>query len=142
MHDVETVVIGVITARLSRADAADLLAPDADLDGIRTRLTELRDRRDGLAAMLSDGLLSESAVREQAVRLGEQIDVLQREQREATGADPLAAVIATEDVAATLESLGIRTLRAVINAVMVVRILLVRKGVRFAPRHVDIEWMR
>lgn len=139
LADVDEVVMRTITARLARPDAVDLLTPDADLDGMRARVTALRARRDGLAALLADGLLTETAVREQATRLGQQIDDLEREQRQATGADPLAAVVNAADPAAALQALDIRTLRAVIDTLAVVRILPVGKGVRFAPVHVQIE---
>ena len=140
LDDVDELVMGIITERVSRPDAVDLLTPDVDLDAIRARLTELRARRDALAALLGDGLLSESAVREQAVRLGRQIDDLEREQRDATGADPLSAVVHSGDVVAALDALDIRALRAVTNALLVVRILPLGKGFRFRPESVDIAW--
>jgi site-specific DNA recombinase len=63
LRDVDEVVEAAVIARLSRSDAADLFAPDVDLDALRARVTELRERRDGLAGLLADGLLSPAVVR-------------------------------------------------------------------------------
>lgn len=139
---VDEVVMGVLVARLSRPDAAALFVEDVDLDRLRNDRDELRVRRDGLARLLSDGLMTEEAVREEAKRLTDKIDALTRQVAEATGTDDVAAVVASDDVAAALARLTFRRLRAVIDAVAVVRILPAGKGVRFDPAQVDVDWKR
>ncbi len=137
---VDEVVMGVLVARLSRSDAVDLLQRDVDLDGIRERVVELRMRRDGLASLLADGLLTAEAVRTQARRLTDEIGELERQVSAATGTSPLARVLDSTDVAATLDRLPLLDLRDVLRSLMTVRIMPAGKGVRFDPEHVSIEW--
>lgn len=137
---VDEVVLATIAARLSRPDAAALLSADTDVAALREQVTELRHRRDGLAALLADGLLGADAVKVQAKRLGEQIGKLEREIDAATGASPLAEVIGSEDVRARLDGLPLLTVREVIRTLCDVVILPAGKGVRFSPDQVRIEW--
>jgi len=137
---VDEVVMAAITARLSRADAAGLLDRDVDIDELRGRVVELRERRDGLASLLADGLLTPGAVRTQAQRLTDQISDLERAIEAAIGTSPLARVVDSGEVAATLERLTLLEMRKVIRELMDVRILPAGKGVRFNPEHVAIRW--
>ena len=137
---VDEVVEAAVVARLSRRDAVDLLAPDVDLDALRGRATELRARRDGLAALLADGLLSPAATRDQAGKLTGQISELEREIMAATGDGPLTQVVGADDVAATWAGLPLLAKREIIDTLMTVTILPAGKGVTFDPEHVHIDW--
>lgn len=137
---VDELVMGVLVGRLSRSDAVDLLQRDVDLDGIRERLVELRSRRDGLASLLADGLLTSTAVRTQAGRLTAEIGDLERQVEAATGTSPLVRVLDSTDVAAALDRLPLLDLRDVLRSLLTVRIMPAGKGVRFDPEHVRIEW--
>ncbi len=140
MDLVDEVVMGVLTGRLSRADAAGLLDADVDTDKLRERLSDLRGRRDGLAQLLGEGLLSAGAVRAQAEKLTSELDAVELDLQAATGSSPLAAVVNAGDVVAALDRLSLVELRTVIDTLMTVRILPAGKGVRFDPEHVRIEW--
>lgn len=137
---VDEVVQGVLLARLTRPDAAGLLDVDVDVDELRERVVDLRKRRDGLAALLADGLLTPESVRAQAERLAAQISDLERQIETATGASPLARVLDSDDVEAALARLSLLQVREILRTLMTVRILPVGKGVRFQPEHVAIEW--
>jgi len=138
---VDEVVMAAVVARLSRPDAAGLLDRDVDLDELRGRVVDLRERRDGLASLLADGLLTPAAVRTQAQRLTDQISDLERQIEAAIGTSPLARVIDSGDVDLALGGLSLLEVREVIRALTeVVRILPAGKGVRFNPEHVQIEW--
>ncbi|MDR6862155.1 recombinase family protein [Phycicoccus sp. 3266] len=137
---VDAVVMGVLVERLSRPDALDLLATDVDVTDLREKVVDARQRRDALAGMLADGLLSPDAARTQARRLTDLIDQLERQIADATGADPLAVLAQASDVAAAVERMSLRELREAIRTLMNVRILPSGKGVRFDPRHVALEW--
>lgn len=139
---VDEVVMGVLLERLSRPDALSLLDTDADLDGLRAQVGELRERRDSLASLLADGLLTAGAVREQAKKLAGQIDDLERQLLQASGDDPVANLAQAGDVAAALDALSIRQKREVIRSLMTVRILPAGKGIRFTPEQVLVEWQR
>ncbi len=137
---VDEVVRGVLGARLALPDALSLLDDDADLDGIRSRLVELRSRRDGLAALLADGLLTPESVRTQAGKLSTQIDEHERTLRAATSATPMSRLLGSDDVAEALNRLTVRDLREVIRALMTVRIMPQGKGMPFDPETVRVEW--
>lgn len=141
MDRVDHEVLSLLVARLSRPDASLLLSPDVDLDGLRAQVVELRDRRDGLAAMLAEGLLTAEAVRVQAQRLTGQIDGLERAIAAATGSSPLAAVVGVEDVAEALSDLPLLELREILRTLMRVRILPAGKGVRFSRDQVEVTWL-
>lgn len=137
---VDELVMGVVVARLSRPDAALLLNRDVDLDELRERVVDLRDRRDGLAALLADGLLTPEAVRVQAQRLTDQISDHERQMQAVTGVSPLARVIDSADVLAALTQLTLLETRKVIRELVDVRILPAGRGARFSPEQVDFQW--
>jgi hypothetical protein len=137
---VDEVVLGVVAERLSRPDAARLLSPEVDVTTLQGQADELRRRRDGLAALLADGLLGVEAAREQARKLSDRIGELEREIDAATGHSPLVGVIGAEDVRATLEALPLPRLREIVRTLCDVVILPAGKGVRFSPDQVRIDW--
>jgi site-specific DNA recombinase len=139
---VDEVVLNAVTARLSRPDAARLLDKDVDVTTLRETVVEIRERRDGLAALLADGLLTPGAVRVQAGRLSQQIDGLERQIDTATGDNPLADVMDSADISVALAALPLLKLRDVIRSLMEVTILPAGKGVRFTPEQVAINWVR
>lgn len=137
---VDALVEGVILARLARPDASSLLSAEVDVLALAREADTLRDRRDGLAAMLAEGLMSEGAVREQARKLQSRINELAGQVDAATSTSPLAPLVGTEDVRAAWEGLTVLHRRAVIDALMIVWIEAAGKGARFTPEQVRIEW--
>ncbi|MDQ2757176.1 MAG: recombinase family protein [Actinomycetota bacterium] len=137
---VDEVVMGVLIARLRRPDALSLIDSDVDLDAVRVQLVGLRERRDGLASLLADGLLSPDAVRTQAQKLKLEIDALERTMMDESGSEPLARLAHAEDVAKVVDRMPLRDVREVIRSLMTVRILPAGKGIRFSPEQVAIEW--
>jgi site-specific DNA recombinase len=140
LEPVDEVVLAAVVARLSRSDASGLLDRDVDVEALREAVTDLRGRRDGLASLLADGLLTPAAVRTQAQRLTDQISDLERQIEAAVGTSPLCRVIDSGDVAATLDRMTLLDVREVIKELMAVRILPAGKGVRFDPEHIEITW--
>jgi DNA invertase Pin-like site-specific DNA recombinase len=139
---VDDVVIAVLIERLSQPDAIDLLDSDIDVTPLREQVVELRDRRDGLASLLADGLLTAEAVRAQASKLTALIDGLERHIQAATGTDPLARLTQAVDVVNAVQRMSLRDLREAIRALMTVRILPAGKGIRFDPEQVHMEWKK
>lgn len=140
LEDVDTVVMATVVGRLVQPDASAAFAKGEDLDTLRAHAEDLRKRRDGLASMLGEGLLSAEAVREQALKLAPEIDAAERAVAQATGTDPLLQILAAKDREAALRALTIKGRRRIIDTLATVRILPVGKGVRFAPEHVEITW--
>lgn len=137
---VDEVVEAVIVARLSLPDAASLFVEDEDVPALRSECAELRGRRDDLAALLADGLLSASAVRERSAGLTRQINDLEDRISRVLGESPVTALADAEDVGAAWESLSLRSRKQVVDLLMTVTILPAGKGVRFSPEQVRIEW--
>lgn len=137
---VDAVVDGVVVRRLSRPDAGDLFSTTQDSTALRSKAVDLRARRDALASMLADGLLSAAAVREQAGRLSAELHVVENALDAMDSFNPAAAIIAADDVAAAWEAQTLGAQRQIIRALMDVTLLPAGKGVRFAPEQVKIEW--
>ena len=139
---VDEVVTDVLIRRLSQADAAGLLAPETDLDALRAEKVELEQRRDGLARLLRKGLLSESAVEEQATDLTRQLTEVESRIAAALGDSPAAGLVEAEDVAAAWEAMDVRARKDAIDALFTVTILPAGKGQRFTEEQVRIDWRR
>lgn len=137
---VDAVVNAVLVARLSSPDAAKLFTSTDDSAALRARATDLRDRRDALAAMLADGLLSAAAVREQAGRIGAELHGVEAALAAMDTLNPTAAIIAADDVAAAWEAQPLGVRRQIIRALITVTLKPAGKGVRFSPDQVQIEW--
>ncbi|MDP9394604.1 MAG: recombinase family protein [Actinomycetota bacterium] len=137
---VDEVVKAVVIARLSRPDAASLFAEDEDVPALRSEAAELRGRRDDLAGLLADGLLSASAVRERSQQLTRKINDLEDRISRVLDESPVAVLAAAEDVRAAWEAMPLRDRKRVIDLLMTVTILSAGKGQRFIPEQVRIDW--
>jgi hypothetical protein len=137
---VDEVVEGVIIARLSQPDAASLLAEDEDVPALRSEVAELRGRRDALAGLLADGLLSASVVRERSQDLTGKIGALEDRISQALGESPVLTLATAEDVGVAWEGLALRDRKQVVDLLMTVTILPAGKGQRFDPSQVQIDW--
>lgn len=132
---VEDVVLGI----LSRPDAARLFSRSDDLHALRSKALELRDRRDALAAMLAEGLLSAAAVREQAGKLGADLAAVEGAIGAHETLNPLAAIAGAKNVPEQWATLPLENKRQIIRSLMQVTIEKAGKGVRFAEDQVRIE---
>ncbi|GAA1902955.1 recombinase family protein [Lapillicoccus jejuensis] len=140
MDLVDEVVIAVVMSRLTQPDGLGLFDQGGDLVQVRGRLLDLQERRDGLASLLAEGLLTAQAVREQATKLTAEIDVLERRISQADSTTTVARLARAEDVAAAYRRLSLMDQRKVINTLLSVRILPAGKGVRFDPSQVAVQW--
>jgi site-specific DNA recombinase len=137
---VDARIESLILGRLAMPDAARLISEREDVSALRARATELRQRRDDLAAMLADGLMSATAVRERAEGLT--ADLRDVESRIGVGADPgpLGSLVTAEDVEATWRALSVRDRRAVADDLVSVTVLPQGKGGPFDPDAFRAEW--
>jgi site-specific DNA recombinase len=132
---VEKVVIGI----LSQPDAGRLFSRSDDLRGLRMRAVELRGRRDALAAMLAEGLLSAAAVREQAGKLGVELTAVEGAIGAHETLNPMAGIAGAANVAEQWAVLPLDSKRQIIRALMDVTVEKAGKGVRFSEDQVRIE---
>ncbi|RZU30465.1 recombinase family protein [Blastococcus saxobsidens] len=137
---VDGVVEAVVLGRLARPDAADLLAPAEDVAALRAEVATLHQRRDDLADLLADGLLSAQVVRDRSGELTRLIRGLQDRIDSALGDSPASQLVTADDVEAAWEGMGVRDRRSVIDMLMTVTILPAGKGRPFDPEQVRIEW--
>jgi site-specific DNA recombinase len=142
LADVDRVVSETIITRLSRRDAVKLFVPDVDLDALRGHVTELRERRDGMSALVRDGLLPADVARRDLTALAKQITELERQIADATQGSPLGDTIGTKEVRATWDTLTLAQRRALIDTLAEITILPAGRGVPFDPTQVKIEWKR
>lgn len=135
---VDEMVEGVVVGILSRPDAAKLFANAEAAGELRKKATGLRDRRDALSALLADGLLSASAVREQAGKLTKALGEIENAISAAENLNPAAAVIGAEDVREAWASLPLTNKRQIIRSLMNITVLPAGKGTRFSPEQIQI----
>lgn len=140
MDLVDEVIEGVVVARLVQPDALALLKPDVDLDALRGKADDLRGRRDALASMLAEGLLSAASVREQAGKIRADLERVEGEIAAASSGHPALDVASATDVEAAWAELSLDSKRQVIRTLLAVQILPAGRGARFSPHQVQIDW--
>lgn len=139
---VDEVVTAVVLGRLSMPDAVNVLSRTEDVSALREQAGELRQRRDDLAALLADGLLSATAVRVRSQKLTEQLRELEGRITAALGESPAASLVAAEDVAAAWEAMPLRDRKRALSLLLTVTILPAGKGHPFTPDSVQIDWVQ
>lgn len=137
---VDEVIEELVIARLSLPDAASLFAEDEDVPALRAECAELRSRRDDLAGLLADGLLSASAVRERSQQLTRKISDLEDRIGRVLGESPVTALADSDDVRAAWQVMILRDRKQVVDTLMTVTILPAGKGQRFSPDQVAVKW--
>lgn len=126
----------VVIARMARPDAGDLLRPAVDRPGadeVGQQLLALRTRRREVLSLVKDGLFTAAEARSEVADLDRQIG-----EAEASLADtgrasvlgPLVAAEGVDEVRAAWEAMDNDRKRAVIGALMTVRLLPPGRGVR------------
>lgn len=137
---VDEVVTAAVVARLRRPDAAALFTPDVDLDSLRAQAQDLRQRRDTLAELVADGLITATKARQSGRDVADRLRAVESSIEAAGASSPLSGLATAVDVLAAWEELDTRRRRSVVDALMKITILPSGKGVPFDPQHVCLEW--
>lgn len=140
---IEQYVEAVIVARLSRADARNLLTDKSkpDTAALRLEASGVRERLDALAVDFADGTLTSSQLRTATQRLRARLQAIESTLADAGRVDVLGALVGAEDVQAVWKGLTLARRRAVIDLLATVIIKPVGRGVRnFDPASVEIDW--
>lgn len=140
---VEEVVEGAVIRRLTRPDAAALLADNTrpDVNELRERAVAIRTRLDTAAADYTDNLITRSQFLLMNERLKAQLADVEAELADAGRVDLLGPLVKADDVAAVWEALPASRKRAVIDLLMTVRLHPPGRGVRtLRPETVEIDW--
>ncbi|KAA9148566.1 recombinase family protein [Microbacterium lushaniae] len=140
--DVDQFVEGVVVRRLQDPAIVARLREDADVRPLEDEIQSLRARRDDLAALLAEGVLSREAVTDQGRALTAKIDDLTRRADSMRAQSPVADLALAESVPDRWASLPLPTRRLVIQDLIRVTVQKTTPGRRpFDPTAVHIEWV-
>jgi len=118
-------VQAVVIERLSRQDAADLLAPASDVDGpalsreangLRARIIEARDAWESGALTLAD-------LKIRTARMQDKLGEIETTLASASGRSPLAGLAGNLDAATVWDGLDLGRCRAVLDILLTVTVL-------------------
>lgn len=141
LEPVDAMVEAAVIDRLSQPDALALLTPAVDVAPLVERSQELRARRDDLAGLLAEGILSAAAVREQSLKIRKQLEDLQTRIARAEGGSSLSHLILADDIAHHWHRImTFRQKRAILAAGLTVTINKQPSRI-FDPVYVDVKWM-
>jgi len=145
---VDAYVTLLVLERLSRPDAADLLAAREDPVDVRGAQRDMREARamlDTLAAEFGAGEMDVQEWRAARKAARERLENAQRLLERAVEVNPVAGLVGAEDIDAEWEQLDLARRRAVISYLMTVRLFPGRKGRQpggtyFDRDSVRVEW--
>lgn len=128
--DVDDLVASVVIERCSRPDALELLVerPGTDMTALHAHAAGLRERRDELTALFTDGAIDAVQLRDGTARLREQITLIEARIAEASRGSVLAGLAGAPDPAAVWDGMALDRRRAVVSALMRVWLLRAPKG--------------
>ena len=144
---VDQAMTKVMIARLGRDDIADLLPapeprPDVDVKTLRAESRELHAKRDDLARLLSEDVLTEAGVRQERKRIDARLAEIGTELADATQIDLLPELRAPgADPARVWKELSLARQREIIRMLCDVTLFPNRTRKPFNPRlHLRIDW--
>lgn len=126
---IEEFVNAVAVARLSLPDTVVLFAKDdaVDVDQLRRDRAVTQAKLDGLTALFTDGVLTESSVRSKSAELRKQLNDIDTA-LDASNDSLVADIAAADDVEGAWLSLDIERKRLILDALMTVTVLPVGRG--------------
>jgi site-specific DNA recombinase len=142
---IEDFIERLVIERLSRPDAADLVAvPEGgpDLRALRAEAAAIRQRLEEMAADRADGVISRAQLVSGTERANIRLAEIAAEQEAAARENVLAPLVAAENAAEVWASLDLSRKRAVIRTLMMITLRSPGKGIRraFDPATVEIRW--
>ena len=140
VHDVDPTVSAKVAALLER-DGAEILArmhPGEDTEALHDESVALRERLTEVAAAFADGAISATQLRTITERVEARLAQVTTQLAGARNGSVLARLTDPATVANEWESLTIDYKRAVIKAIVTVRIHPTGKGIRFDPSLVEV----
>jgi hypothetical protein len=144
---VEEFIEKIVVGRLSRADAADLVAVQetgVDVGALREEAAAIRRNLEEMAADRALGLITRPQLLAATERAGVRLDEIGGELDHAGRENVLAPLVAAENAAGVWETLDISRKRAVIKTLMSVRLDSPGRGPRrpFDPATVKVTWKK
>ncbi len=143
-EQVDEAIGRLVVARLSMADAADLIAPAAkgDVSALRDEAMGIRDRLARLGSLFALGQIDEADLTGGRAKGEARLAEIEAQLADLGRESVLAPLVAAQDVAAAWEALGTDRKRAVVDALMVVTLHPSGRGARvFNPdKVISVEW--
>jgi hypothetical protein len=142
---VEEFIARLVIARLSRDDAADLVAvPEGgpDVAALREEATAIRRNLKEMAADRALGLIDRAQMLAATDRANVRLAEIGAELENAARENVLAPLVAAENAGSVWETLDLSRKRAVIKTLMTITLLSPGKGARraFDPATVQVTW--
>ena len=142
---VETFITKLVIGRLSRPDAADLVAvPDGgpDVAGLREEAAAIRRNLEEMATDRALGLITRAQMIAGTARANARLEEIAAELEDAARENVLTPLVAAGNAAAVWEDLDLSRKRAVISTLMTVTLLSPGRGARraFDPATVQVTW--
>ena len=135
----------LVIARLSRPDAADLIAvPEGgpDVAALREEATAIRRNLDEMAADRALGVITRAQMIAGTARASARLDEIAADLEDAARENVLTPLVAAHNAAAAWEDLDLSRKRAIISTLMSITILSPGRGARrvFDPATVQVTW--
>jgi site-specific DNA recombinase len=149
--ELDAYVEAIVVERLSRPDAAELLAPDltGDTAELHARDAALRARLDGLGRMYGDGAIDASQLQSGTATIRDQREQITTSLAATSRGSVLAGVADAADPAKVWEGLDLSRRRAIVDVLLEVTVLRTKRGgarikgkTHFDPASVEIDWKR
>lgn len=138
---VDEVVVGTLLARLSLPDMLEALSPTgADTEGLVAELARVRDRLDGLAELYGEGEITAAGLREAAAKLRARQAELHARLAATDGDARILDLLSAENMQERWDGMPLRHRRSVVDLLATVTVLPSKRGARFDPDQVRIEW--
>lgn len=139
---VDDYVMAVVTERLSRADAAQLLArPDAELAPLTARASQLRDQLAAADADYDAGYIDGVRYAARTRRIRAELETVERAMRGHQTGTALGEVLGAPDPAMAFRSGSLMAKRVVVDALCEIRLRRGQRGSKtFDPETVLINW--
>jgi len=145
---VDAYLSGKVMAYLSRPDLDAVLPrprprPGTDAGALRREARQLTGKRDDLARLLGEDVLTEAGVRKERKRIDARLAVISAELAASDEPDPVREFRGRVDAVSVWESLSLPRKQAIVRELVRVRILPARrKGSRFDEDSVRVELLR
>jgi DNA invertase Pin-like site-specific DNA recombinase len=143
--DVEPLMYEIVSGRLAKPDAVDLLKAElhdaAEAEALRTEENTLRARLNEIADERADGLLDGAQAKRATERVKDKLAAIERRQQDQERLRVFDDIpLGTPEVAAAIARLSPDRFRAVIDVLMTVTVMPVGKGRHvFNPERVDVD---
>lgn len=137
---VDQVVTEAVLLVMSKMSVA--LADDEPTDSasVHADAAALRQRLDDLSMAFADGDITAAQLRAGSERLRSRLEVAEAAIARSAMRNPIAALVGADDIAARWEHLDLEQQRAIIDELCVVTILPARRGPKFDPTTVRLDW--